>query len=496
MLTAERETASPEVLRLRMYIDGEWCEAESGDTFEVRSPVAGQLIATLPNASVQDVDRAVEAAKRAREKVRSIPVAERAKLMYKLVDAIMENRDQYARECTLEQGKAIKESYGEIDEVGPNILQQAEDMKRLTGEVHEPILKHNLKIFSVHEPYGVFGAITPWNFPWLLPVECVPQAIMAGNSVVFKPAETTPICGVRLVECMERVGFPKGSVNLVTGESGPIVGGRIVEHPDVNAICFTGETRTGEEIVRRAGVKKVILEMGGLGPLIVFKDADLTKAVEDAAFGCYYNAGQCCVANERILIHEDLHDRFVKLLVDRTKKVRLGNPFDPNTHMGPLNNEPVAQKIEQHLEDGVSRGAEILVGGQRAPGFPTRLYFPPTVVDQVTTEMLFNKEETFGPVAPVITFANIDEAIDIANGSPYGLSAAIQTNDLNTAFYVADRIKAGQVVINESATIWEYQYPWGGAKKSGLGRLGGMYTVREMTETKTILLSLSPPRLQ
>jgi acyl-CoA reductase-like NAD-dependent aldehyde dehydrogenase len=262
MLSAELEKASAKkVLNLKMFIDGDWCDAESGDTFEVRSPVTGEVIAVLPNASPKDVDRAVDAAKRSREKVRTMPVVERAKLMYKLVDAIMENREKYALDCTFEQGKSLRESYGEMDEVGPNILQQAEDMKRFAGEVYHPILKYNTKILTVHEPYGVFGVITPWNFPWLLPVECVPQAIMAGNTVVFKPAETTPISGLHLVECMERVGFPNGSINVVTGESGPIVGGRIVEHPDVNGVCFTGETKTGEEIVRRAGAKKVILEM-------------------------------------------------------------------------------------------------------------------------------------------------------------------------------------------------------------------------------------------
>ncbi len=233
-----------------------------------------------------------------------------------------------------------------------------------------------------------------------------------------------------------------------------------------NRICFTGETKTGEEIVRLAAVKKVLLEEGGLGRLVILDDANFQKVVEDAVFGCYYNVGQRCVANERILAHERIHDRFADAVVARSREVKLGNPFEVTSDIGPLNNEPQAQKVERHLEDGVEKGAKVVLGGKRATGFPSHLYFQPAVVDNVTPDMLFNREETFGPVAPILTFVTVDEAIDIANSTLYGLSASVHTNDLNTAFYLADRLKVGQVVINDTISLWEYQHPWGGAKKS------------------------------
>jgi acyl-CoA reductase-like NAD-dependent aldehyde dehydrogenase len=477
---------------MKMYIAGEWVEAESGDTFQVHSPATGEVLAVLPNAGREDVKKAVDAAKAAKEKVLSIPIPERAKLLYRLVEVIESNKEEFARECTLEQGKPIRESLDELADVRPNVLQQAEDMKRVEGSTHVPIAKHDLRITSVWEPCGVFGVITPWNFPWLLPTECVPQAFVAGNTVVFKPAETTPLSGVRLVQCMEKAGFPRGSVNLVLGESGPVVGGAMVEHPDVDGICFTGESKTGEDIARRAGMKRLILECGGLGPMIVMADATLDKAVVDTVYGSTYNAGQVCVATERVLVHESLHDRFVNLVASQIKQKKLGHPLSRDTDIGPLNNEPLAKKVEEHICDGVERGAKVVVGGSRAPGFLTSLYFEPTVVDGVTPDMLFNREETFGPVAPIFTFKTVDEAIDIANSSHYGLSAAIHTNDLKTAYRCADGIRAGQILINETVSLWEYQHPWGGVKKSGLGRMGGKFSLQAMMDQKTIIINAGP----
>jgi acyl-CoA reductase-like NAD-dependent aldehyde dehydrogenase len=288
---------------------------------------------------------------------------------------------------------------------------------------------------------------------------------------------------------MEKAGLPKGVINLVTGP-GDIVGSAICEHPKIDGICFTGETKTGEEITKRAGVKKIILELGGLGPLIVLDDANLNTAAQDAVFGCYYNAGQVCVANERILVHEKVHDDFVRKTLALARKVKLGFPLNEDVDVGPINNEPQVRKVETHIKDAIEKGAKLLLGGKRAVGFPTNLYFEPTVIDNVTPDMLFNKEETFGPVIPIMTFSSLDEAIDIANSTQYGLSSAVHTRSLKKAFYLAERIKTGQVVINDSVCTWEYQHPWGGMKKSGIGRMGGKYTVWEMTDVKTIMLNL------
>jgi acyl-CoA reductase-like NAD-dependent aldehyde dehydrogenase len=309
--------------------------------------------------------------------------------------------------------------------------------------------------------------------------------MLAGNSVIFKPASTTPISAIHLVECVHKTGVPGGVINLITGP-GNTAGMALIEHPMVDGICFTGDTETGETITKRAGLKKITLELGGLGPLIVMDDASIEKAVEDIVYGCYTTGGQCCCANERILVHEKVHERLVSQLVDRVSKLRLDNPLKEDTDLGPMNNEPTLAKVEDNVKDSIDKGASLLAGGRRAEGFPTKLYYPPTVVDDVTPEMKFNSVETFGPVAPVFEFSNLDQAIEIANHPRYGLSMAIHTKNLKTAMYAAQRLKAGQVNVNESVYFWDYHNPWGGFRRSGYGRVAGKWTLEAFTELKSI----------
>jgi acyl-CoA reductase-like NAD-dependent aldehyde dehydrogenase len=421
-----------------------------------------------------------------------MPIPERVKLAYKAAELIKPYIEQHARELSLEQGKPIRESRAEVEDVIPNLLWQAEDLKRLETPVLRGYANPDMIYIVTREPLGVVGIVTPWNYPWLMPSEFVMQAILCGNSVVYKPSSYTPISAIKFVQYLVKAGVPKGVINLVTGP-GQIVGQELAKNEKVNGFLLVGEVDTGEQVAKIAGVKKITLELGGNGPMIIMDDADLQKAVEDAVFGCFNNAGQVCCANERLLIHEKVHDKFVAMLVERTKKIKLGNPLEEDTDLGPMNNELGVQKVEKHLEDAVSKGAKILFGGKRAKGFPTKLYFEPTVIDNVTPDMLINKEETFGPVAPVLTFSTVDEAIEIANDTPYGLSSAIHTKDLNTAFYFAENLKTGQVVINGPVLLWDYHHPWVGVKKSGIGAVGGRWTLEAFTELKTILLKLGRP---
>lgn len=475
--------------KFKMYINGEWVESESGETFEIRSPVTGDAIAEIPLGGPEDVKKAVDAAYEAKTEIASMPVYKRYKLMEKIAEAIRPGLEKYAYEVTLEQGKPIKEARGEMEEVEPNIMEVAECAKKIETSVYQSLFKTDTRIIAIREPLGVVGVVTPWNFPWLIPTEAAPQAIVAGNSVVIKPASNTPIGAIRMVQCMEKAGVPKGVINLVLGP-GTTVGRALVTHPKVDGICMVGETVTGQDIIKNASLKRVTLELGGLGPLIVMDDANLEKAAEDAAYGCYYNAGQVCVSTERILVHEKVHDKFVQKVMEKAEKWKLGNPFKEDTMIGPMNNERGVQKVEEHIRDAVQKGAKVLVGGKRADGYSTRLYFEPTVVDGVATDMLFNSTETFGPVAPIITFSSMDEAIEIANGTQYGLNSAIHTKNLKKAFYFAERLRTGQVVINDTVCCWEYLHPWGGMKNSGIGRMGGRHTLEAFTEYKSIILNL------
>jgi len=475
--------------KLKMYIDGEWVDAESGETFSVTSPVTGEILAELPKGGRDDVKKAVDIAVEAQEKVQRMPIKDRIQLAYKVTEFVQQNINSYAVDLTMEHGKILKESLIEVEDVTPNMLWNAEDLKRLETPVLNAYSKPDMMQIVVRDPLGTVAVITPWNFPWVLPAEFVVQAFLAGNSVVWKPASYTPISAVHMMECIDKAGIPPGFINMVTGP-GDTAGRALVEHPMVDGICFTGETTTGEDITKRAGLKKIILELGALGPLIVMNDANVEKAVEDIIYGCYTTGGQCCCANERILVQEGIHDKLVNALTPKVKKMKLGDPLKDTTDMGPLNNKPVVQKVERHVEDAVKRGAKVLAGGAKAQGFPTQLYYPPTVVDDVSTDALFNKVETFGPVAPIITFKTLDDAIEIANAPRYGLSMAIHTKNLRTAWEACRRLHAGQVCINESAYYWDYNNPWGGFRKTGFGRVAGKWNFEAFTDLKTLVFNV------
>lgn len=484
--TAKKAGVSRE---FRMYIAGKWTRSEGGDAFDVISPASGERIGRFPRGTEEDAKAAVEAAVEAQESIARMSIAERCRLGVRVAEEIRRSVKEYAVDCSLEHGKPLRESIAEVEDAIPNLLWQVEDLKRWDAPVQEGYSKPDVVYMSLHEPLGTVAVITPWNFPWVLPSEFVVQAMLAGNSVVWKPASNTPLSAAHLMECIDRAGVPPGVINFVTGP-GSTVGTALVEHPMVDAIGFTGETTTGIDIAHRAGLKKLTLELGGLGPLIIMDDASIGPAVEDIAFGCFTNTGHCCVANERILVHEGIHDRVVKSVVDRTRKMKVGFPLDPDTDMGPINNRPTLDKVEEHIQDAVEKGAKVVAGGERVPGMPTDLYFYPTVVDGVTPDMKFNRVETFGPTAPILEFSDLDEAIELANGPRYGLSMAIHTANLRVAMEAAKRLKSGQICINEPVYSWDYMNPWGGFRNSGLGRIAGRWSLDAFSELKTVMINV------
>jgi succinate-semialdehyde dehydrogenase/glutarate-semialdehyde dehydrogenase len=364
--------------------------------------------------------------------------------------------------------------------------QAAEDVKRLETASH-PSEHTDKRVHTIREPHGVYGIVTPWNFPTSIPAQYLAPGLAAGNAFVWVPAPSTSVVAVQLAAVLANTALPEGAINLVVGP-GPVVGNEAVSNDGVDAVGFTGSPETGEEIARAAGTRPALLELGGNGPTIVFADADLEAAAEQTAVGCFANAGQNCAASERVFVHEDVADAFVDALVVHAEETVLGDPTAPETTMGPLNNESVATKMDRHVEDAREGGATVVRKGGRREDAPTDLYYEPVVLTDVTSGMAVYREESFGPIAPVSTFSAVEEAIEMTNEIDLGLSAAVFTSDLRRTYEVAERIEAGVVNVNETSAFWEHHSPFGGytGTDSGKGRVGGRYGLEEMTQLKTI----------
>jgi succinate-semialdehyde dehydrogenase/glutarate-semialdehyde dehydrogenase len=476
-----------------MYIDGTWVWSESGGRMEAFSPSTGENLGTVPDGTRADVQRAIAAANRAQPEWAARTPFERAEIMERIAEVIGERRDKLARTLTLDQGKPLQaEAYGEVAELIEYFRMAAGDCKRLEGAM-PPSVDANKRVLAYRVPRGVVGVITPWNWPYTMPAEVLAPALACGNAVVWAPAPTTAICAVKLAECVVEGGFPAGVFNMVTGH-GPVVGDEVAANPGTHAVAFIGSIATGHRVAERAAGKALLLEMGGNGPMVVMDDADLDAAAEASLVAAFLCAGQSCTAGERFLVHEAVHDAFLdKLKAAVERAVHLGNPFKDSTTMGPLNNEPTAQKMDRHIADAVTRGARIVLGGSRASGFPTDLYYQATVLDGVTGDMQVACEETFGPIIPISTILSEQEALDLINASPYGLLAAIWTRDLARGLRFAEKARAGWVNINESSNYWESHLPFGGraGSQSGIGRVGGRYSMETFTELKTVIISLN-----
>ena len=475
-----------------MYVGGSWVESESGAQMEATSPATGETIGSVPEGTRADAKRAIAAANAAWRDWAARSAFERAATMERVAELIVERRDDLAHTLTLDQGKPLyAEAYGEVDELVEYFRMAAADGKRVEGAM-PPSVDAGKRVLVYRVPRGVVGVITPWNWPYTMPAEAVAPALAAGNAVVWVPAPSTSVCAVKLAECIVDAELPAGVFNLVTGR-GPVVGDEVAGNPGIHAVAFIGSVATGHRVSERAAGKAQLLEMGGNGPMVILDDADVDAAVEATLTASFLCAGQSCTAGELFLVQDRVHDEFLdKLAAVVARDVRLGNPFAEETTMGPLNNEPTAEKMDRHVGDAVERGASVVAGGRRAGGFPTELYYEATVLDGVSDEMEVVREETFGPIVPIQTIRSEDEALALIEAGPYGLLTAVFTRDLRRGLHFAEAARAGWVNINESSNYWESHLPFGGraGAKSGVGRVGGRYSLETFTELKTVVVHL------
>jgi acyl-CoA reductase-like NAD-dependent aldehyde dehydrogenase len=484
------------VTATRMFIDGEWCDAADVATTEATSPATGESLGPVADGGREDARRAIAAANAAFGAWAARTGFERAELLHRTADAMERRHGELARICTLDQGKPLKaEAEGEVGELIEFFRMAAEDAKRLEGRVPESMAPGR-RVLLLRRPVGVLGLITPWNWPYTMPAEVLAPALGCGCTVVWTPAPSTAVCSGVLAECVAEADLPPGVFNFVLGP-GPEVGDELAGSPDTHAVAFTGSTETGLIVARRAAGKVQLLEMGGNGPFVVMEDADIQTAAEAARVGCFLGAGQSCSAAERLLVHEAVREEFVARLADEVERdIRLGDPLEEATTLGPLNNEPGAAKMDEHVADAVDRGAELVAGGARAEGFPTRLYWPATVLDRVPPESIAVTQETFGPIAPIVSVGSLEEAIRQTNSQSFGLMTAIFTGDLAAGLRFADSVHMGLVNINETTNYWEPHLPWGGSgrSESGVGRVGGRYPMETLTEYQTVLIRSSDGR--
>jgi acyl-CoA reductase-like NAD-dependent aldehyde dehydrogenase len=478
------------VRTLQNFIAGDWVESTGESVREIVSPVTGEKLADVPDASREDVARAARAARAAQPGWAAQSAWDRAKVCHAIADLIDERREEMARELSLEQGKPYTaEAIPDIEETAENFRIAAEDVKRMESAII-PSQDVNKRILTFRKPNGVYAGITPWNFPTLIPVELIAPGIAAGNTIVMKPSEWTPIAMATFMQVMADAGLPDGVVNVVYG--GGETGEALVTDENIDCVGFVGSHTTAEKIVRAAGLKRTLIEASGNGPVIVCADADLQAAAKGAVFGGFFCAGQVCCATERVLVDKHVHDDFLSAVVSEAEGWRLGDPFDDDTLVGPMNNEPTASKMDAHVADAVDKGAEVVLGGSRDDGRPTSLYWQPTVVDRVGVDTLINRDETFGPIVPLIVVDGDDEALAVANDSHLGLQAAVYTGSLKRAFRFLDSLRVGNVVVNDSTDYWEAHEPFGGASgtRTGWGRIGGRYTMLDMTDLKTAVLDV------
>jgi acyl-CoA reductase-like NAD-dependent aldehyde dehydrogenase len=477
-------------MELRMFVDGVWTAARSGATSVATSPATGERLGTVPDGDREDARAAIAAARRAAGGWARLTAFDRAAMLHRVADVVESRRDALARTLTLDQGKPLHaEAFDEVDELVVYWRTAAEDAKRLGGLLPNSS-GAGKRALLIRRPRGVVGVITPWNWPYTMPAELIAPALAGGNTVVWTPAPSTAVSAVALAECLAEADLPPGVVNLVTGP-GPVVGDEIARNPGTDAVAFIGSTATGRLVAGAAAGKATLLEMGGNGPLVVLADADLERAVDGALLACFLCAGQSCTAGERLLVHESVRDDFARMLSAAVRdRVRLGDPLDGATTMGPLNNPAVAAKMAAHVEDATRRGATVLTGGSRATGFPTELYWPATVLTDVPADALAATEETFGPIAPIVAISGLDEAIRLTNASRYGLLASVYTADLRAGLAFADAVRTGWVNINESTNYWESHLPFGGrsGSDSGLGRVGGTHPIEAFTELQTVII--------
>ena len=482
-----------------LFIGGEWKPPSSGTYAPVVDPSTGRSFAEAPIASADEARAAVEAAAAVEESWGTTPGHIRAKILRAAAARLREDRETMARLIATEVGKPIVDARVEADRAVGVFEIAADEIRHLGGEsfpadaYERPAGNENRFLFTVRDPIGVVAAIGPFNFPLNLLSHKVAPALAAGNPVVAKPTSAAPFTALRLAEHFAAAGLPAGVLNVVVGP-GRTVGDTIVEHPKTRQVTFTGSTEVGKAIAEKAGrhATRVILEMGGMDPFVVLDDAALSVAVPAAVRGAFGYSGQVCTASKRILVQESIAEKFAKALAERANALRVGPALEETTEVGPLIDGAAVLRMEELVADATSRSAKVLAGGAR-PSTSAGSFYPPTVVDEVPEDARIAREEPFGPIAPVLRFRDLDDAVRIANSTPYGLQAAVYTNNLSRGFALAKRIRAGGVHLNDPTNLRWDALPFGGVKESGLGREGLRYAMEEMTEVKLISVNFASP---
>jgi succinate-semialdehyde dehydrogenase/glutarate-semialdehyde dehydrogenase len=467
---------------LRQWINGAWVDADDNRSFDVHNPATGQVLFSVPASGASETRRAIEAASTAFAAWSQMPAKQRAIPLHKVANLMRSRQQALARLIAMEEGKPITEARGEVNYAADFLSFFAEEAQRVGGETIPSHLA-NKRLWTIKQPIGVAGLITIWNFPAAGITRPLGAALAAGCTAVVKPAEQTPLSAIAIFELFEEADLPAGVANLITAIDPVPVGRELIENPLVRKISFTGSTEVGRTLMRGAAeqIKRITLELGGHAPLIVFEDADIELAVNGAVASKFRNSGQTCVAVNRIYVHESIYSRFVERFVDLCKTLKVGNPLDESVRVGPLIDKAGLEKVESHIADAISRGAKVLIGGKTSHG----LFFPPTVLVQLKPDMLIMREETFGPVAPIVSFVNEDEVVAAANELPQGLAAYFYTRDANRCARLVEKLRYGIVGVNDSLP-GAVQVPFGGIKQSGIGKEGGRIGLEEFLDTKFV----------
>ncbi|MEE9405821.1 MAG: aldehyde dehydrogenase family protein [Candidatus Aenigmarchaeota archaeon] len=469
-------------------IGGKWVKSASGRTFESLDPATGRPIGTFQSSTEKDIKKAVSAARKAFPGWKAVPAPERGQMLFRIAELLRNDKERLASLETREMGKAINEARGDVQEAIDIAEYMAAEGRRLLGHTTPSELPDRF-CATIKQPVGVFGLITPWNFPIAIPAWKLMPALIAGNTIVFKPSSDSPLCAIEFVKILEKAGIPPGVVNLVTG-SGRDAGGPLVKHKDVGGISFTGSMETGIWITQNAGLKKVGLELGGKNPIIVMDDADLDLAVDGVLWGGYATTGQRCTACSRVIVHEKVLKAFERKLLARIGKLKVGNGMDPKTDVGPLVNKAAVDKTESYVKLGKAEGAKLCCGGKRTGR--KGCFFQPTLFTNCSMDMKICQEEIFGPIVSLIPVKGFSQAIDAANSVDYGLSSAIYTSSMKRAFRAIELMDAGITYVNSSTIGAEVHLPFGGTKATGNGtREAGIEGLNEFTETKAVYIDYS-----
>ncbi|MEX2595100.1 MAG: NAD-dependent succinate-semialdehyde dehydrogenase [Anditalea sp.] len=468
------------LIKTEAYVNGQWVKAASGKTFEVTNPATGEVIAAVPDMSREDVRKAIEAADTAWPAYREMTAKERSAILRKWFNLIIEHKEELARIMTIESGKVLSESLGEVNYGASFIEWFAEEAKRAYGDVIPPPTKDK-RLVVIKQSVGVAAAITPWNFPLAMITRKVGPALAAGSPVIIKPPSETPLTGLAISYLAEKAGFPTGVYNTVTSADSSETGKELCENTKIRKLSFTGSTAVGKVLMGQCAstLKKLSLELGGNAPFIVFDDADIDAAVKGAIVSKYRHNGQTCVCVNRLLVQENVYDEFVEKFSRAVQDLKTGNVMDKEVQVGPLINEDGLKKVQKHIDDAVEKGARITTGGSVIEG----LFFQPTVLAEATPEMIISREEVFGPVAPIFRFNSENEAIQMANDTEFGLASYFYSKDVNRCWRVAEALEYGMVGINEGLISTEVA-PFGGIKESGFGREGSKYGMDYFMEIK------------